>query len=304
METLKNTYKKYCPNVYVAKCPEQHEKGSVISLVTRYGKENLHEVFNLVGKTADGCFLYSIVRADGFNTQERAKRKAEKLSGYAHNAIKRSNEAYKRSDLSESATGIPFGQPILVGHHSEKRHRRTIEKAHRAMDKCLEESKKAEEHESRSKYWKNKANEINLSMPESIEFFKFKLEEAKKTHKYYKENPDKREHSYSLTYAKKEVNELTKKVNTAIILWGNEEEIKEHNESKKKDVKQATKKSSKNVDLIKKHGGFFAFNNEQLLKGYNKLLEDGKIEKGEKVTHFKAGLLIPSKNVDNFIAEL
>ncbi|HAO14890.1 MAG TPA: hypothetical protein DDE71_04930, partial [Tenacibaculum sp.] len=51
----------------------------------------------------------------------------------------------KRSDLSESATGIPFGQPILVGHHSEKRHRRTIEKAHRAMDKCLEESKKAEE---------------------------------------------------------------------------------------------------------------------------------------------------------------
>ena len=164
------------------------------------------------------------------------------------------------------------------------------------MDKCLEESKKAEEHESRSKYWKNKANEINLSMPESIEFFKFKLEEAKKTHKYYKENPDKREHSYSLTYAKK--------VNTAIILWGNEEETKEHNESKKKDVKQVTKKSSKNVDLIKKHWGFFAFNNEQLLKGYNKLLEDGKIEKGEKVTHLKAGLLIPSKNIDNFIAEL
>ena len=59
------------------------------------------------------------------------------------------------------------------------------------MDKCLEESKKAEEYESRSKYWKNKANEINLSMPESIEFFKFKLEEAKKHINITKRTPTK-----------------------------------------------------------------------------------------------------------------
>ena len=33
---------------------------------------------------------------------------------------------------------IPPGQPILVGHHSEKRHRRTIERSHAAMSKGVE----------------------------------------------------------------------------------------------------------------------------------------------------------------------
>lgn len=231
---LTNTYKKYCPNVFVAKCFEEQEKGSVIVVTTKYGKENEHIVFNLVGKTTDGFFLYSIIRADGFNTQERAKRKAEKLKGYASNAIKRSNEAYKKSDLSESATGIPFGQPILVGHHSENRHRRTIERAHKAMDKCVEERDKASDYKRRAEYWESKANDINLSMPESIDFYKFKLNQAKETHKYLKENPEKRRHSFSLTYAKKDVNDLTKKVNTAIILWGSQEEIEEHKNSTKK----------------------------------------------------------------------
>jgi hypothetical protein len=35
-----NTYKKYCPNVFVAQCEEKHEKGDAIIVVTKYGKEN------------------------------------------------------------------------------------------------------------------------------------------------------------------------------------------------------------------------------------------------------------------------
>ena len=42
-----NTYVKFCPNVFLAKCDEKHEKGEVIEVTTKYGKENESIVFNL-----------------------------------------------------------------------------------------------------------------------------------------------------------------------------------------------------------------------------------------------------------------
>ena len=211
-----NTFKKYAPNVFVAKCDEKHEKGDIVTLTTKYGKEVECEIHNYLG----GDYFYSITRVDGFNSQERAKKKAEKLNNYAANAEQRSDESHDKADLSESKTGIVFGQPILVGHHSENRHRKTIEKADNAMRKSIEESKKADEYESRSEYWNKQANKIDLSMPKSLEYFKFKLEQAEKKHKFYKDNPDKREHSFSLTYAKKAVNDFRKKLKLAEKLWG------------------------------------------------------------------------------------
>ena len=214
-----NTYKKYAPHVFVAVCEERHEKGETITVTTRRGKENECIVFNLVGRLPGGQYCYSIVRADGFNYQEWAKRRAERIRGYESNANARSVGAYKKADLSEEATGIPFGQPILVGHHSEKRHRKTIERADNAMRKSVEEAEKAKEYASRAEYWESKANEINLSMPESIEFYEYKLEEAKAQHNGLKAGTILRTHSYSLTYAKKAVNELTKKLELAKKLW-------------------------------------------------------------------------------------
>lgn len=41
-----NTYSKYVPNVFLAKCSEKHEKGEVIEVTTKYGKENECIVFN------------------------------------------------------------------------------------------------------------------------------------------------------------------------------------------------------------------------------------------------------------------
>jgi len=66
-----NTYSKYVPNVFLAKCSEKHEKGEVIEVTTKYGKENECIVFNLIYER-DGFYYYSIVRADGFNVQEWA----------------------------------------------------------------------------------------------------------------------------------------------------------------------------------------------------------------------------------------
>lgn len=30
-----NTYRKYCPNVFVAQCTEQHQKGDIITIETK-----------------------------------------------------------------------------------------------------------------------------------------------------------------------------------------------------------------------------------------------------------------------------
>ena len=57
-------------------------------------------------------------------------------------------------------------------------------------------------------------------MPKSLEYYSFKLEEAKNLHKGLKDGSIKKEHSYSMQYANKNVKELTKKVKIAEILWG------------------------------------------------------------------------------------
>jgi hypothetical protein len=211
-----NTYAKYCPNVFVAKCTEQHEKGEVIPLTTKYGKDNDSIVFNLVAQK-DGFFYYSIVRADGYNVQERAKAKAERLQSWAKNAEKRSTQFYEASQ--EGREFLSMGEPIKVGHHSEHRHRALIQRNWDRMGKCVAESKKAESYESRAEYWERKAKDINLSMPESLEYYEYKLEEAKAKHEGLKNGSINREHSFSLTYAKKEVNELENKIKIARKLW-------------------------------------------------------------------------------------
>jgi len=210
------TYAKYCPNVFVAKCDQQHEKGSIIEIETKYGK--IHEVivFNLIHQK-NGSFYYSIVRADGYNVQERAKQKAARYEQWANSADKKSTQYYEASN--EGRDFLSLGEPIKIGHHSEKRHRALIERNWERMGKSVEMSKKADFHSEKAAYWADKADTINLSMPESLEYFEFKLEQAKKEHEGLKNGTIQRSHSFSLTYAKKAVNELEDKVKTAHKLW-------------------------------------------------------------------------------------
>ena len=56
-------------------------------------------------------------------------------------------------------------------------------------------------------------------MPESVDYFEFELEKAKLKHEGMKNGTIEREHSFSLTYAKKEVNEMTSKLELAKRLW-------------------------------------------------------------------------------------
>lgn len=212
------TYSKYVPNVFLAKCEERHTKGEVINVTTKYGKDNECIIHNLIYEK-DGFFFYSITRADGFNAQERAKQKAERYQKWAESAEKKSDEQWKASH--EGRDFLALGEPIKVGHHSEKRHRALIERNHNRMSKSVEFSKVAETHESKKQYWESRENDINLSMPESIEFYEYKLEEAKERHEGLKSGKYERSHSFSLTYAKKAVNEADKNLKLAFKLWSN-----------------------------------------------------------------------------------
>ena len=211
-----NTYYKLVPNVHLAKCSEVHEKGDVIQVETRYKKEIDCVVFNLVLEK-DGFYFYSIIRADGFNNQTRSATKAEKITGWAATAEKKFNQFYEASQ--EGRDFLSLGEPIKVGHHSEGRHRALIERNNNRMKKAIEAKEQAEKYIQKAEFWTDKTTEINLSMPESIEHFRSMLEMAKIRHSNIRTGVAKREHGYSLSYAKKEVNELENKYKLALKLW-------------------------------------------------------------------------------------
>lgn len=80
--------------------------------------------------------------------RERLENKVAKRQEWAAKAEERSTASFNRAH--ELTANIPFGQPILVGHHSEGRHRRTLERSDNAMRNACELSHKAEMHESKA----------------------------------------------------------------------------------------------------------------------------------------------------------
>lgn len=212
-----NTYYKFAPNVFLAKCEEKYEKGDIIIVETKRGKENESIVFNLIAEKG-GFYYYSIVRADGFNVQARAKAKAERYRDWAESAQRKSAEYMDASN--EGRDFLVLGEPIKVGHHSEKRHRALIERNWNRVGKSVEYSDKAVSHEDKAAYYDSISDTINLSMPESIDYYEYKLEVATEYHTGLKSGKYEREHSYSMSYAKKAVNEAKKNYDLAVKLWG------------------------------------------------------------------------------------
>ena len=81
-------------------------------------------------------------------TRERRENKAARLRGWADG---REAKADERLNAAHAATdGIPMGQPILVGHHSQRRHERAIERGDNAMRASVEHSNKAGEMRGRA----------------------------------------------------------------------------------------------------------------------------------------------------------
>jgi len=78
--------------------------------------------------------------------RERLERKLEKRLEWADKAEARSASLSKQSH--DMLSVIPFAQPILVGHHSEKRDRNYRDRAWNKMGKAVEQGKLAAHHAS------------------------------------------------------------------------------------------------------------------------------------------------------------
>lgn len=94
------------------------------------------------------------------DTQRRsfAEAEAERYERAEDRAAYHENVAGSAARASEAAWNaehgildmIPMGQPILVGHHSEKRHRRDLERAESLRRRGMAEAERAEYHEDRA----------------------------------------------------------------------------------------------------------------------------------------------------------
>lgn len=73
--------------------------------------------------------------------QAKLEAKRDRYADRADKARSASTAAFQSARVI--ADGIPMGQPVLVGHHSEKRHRRDLERIDRGMRKGIEEQGKA-----------------------------------------------------------------------------------------------------------------------------------------------------------------
>lgn len=76
--------------------------------------------------------------------RERREARAARREQWAESREDKATSAYAKA--REIADGIPFGQPILVGHHSEARHRRDASRIENGMRTAHEHLQMANHH--------------------------------------------------------------------------------------------------------------------------------------------------------------
>jgi hypothetical protein len=103
---------------------------------------------------------------------ERLRGRAQKLAAKGHAAIGAARATSER---------IPFGQPILVGHHSERRHRRDVERIDAGFRRGFEALKEAKELDRRADA-AEKSTAISSDDPNAIERLEAKLADLRAEH--------------------------------------------------------------------------------------------------------------------------
>ena len=108
-------------------------------------------------------------------TRERLEAKLDRRQEWADKATARSQQhadtAYQMADA------IPMGQPILVGHHSEKRDRRYRERIGGHASRSVEEAQKAQHHASKADGLERQLDRSIFSDdPDAVEALEAKVE--------------------------------------------------------------------------------------------------------------------------------
>ena len=108
---------------------------------------------------------------------ERKQNRIDRYNELARKAETKSIEAFEHSNSIVKC--IPMGQPILVGHHSEKRHRRDLDKSWNALGKSVQESEKAEYYRQKAEAAENN-NAIYTEDEDSVERLEEKIARLEK----------------------------------------------------------------------------------------------------------------------------
>jgi len=117
--------------------------------------------------------------------QFKAKKQAriDRLKTRAANAKQLSTDLFDQS--SKMADCIPFGQPILVGHHSERGDRNFRAKITRKMDQACKAQDKAEYYEQKAASAENNRS-ISSDDPEAIQKLETKISQLESNQSFMK----------------------------------------------------------------------------------------------------------------------
>ncbi|MDO4563348.1 MAG: DUF3560 domain-containing protein [Clostridia bacterium] len=124
--------------------------------------------------------------------EEKRQARIDRLKNAAKRAEKEAIETFESAN--KMADAIPFGQPILIGHHSEQRDRRYRNRISNKFDKAMEGYDRAEKLRAKAAAAENN-NAISSDDPEAIQKLKAKLEtleawheEMKAVNKFYRKH--------------------------------------------------------------------------------------------------------------------
>ena len=154
----------------------------LLQLVRQYGGCDCIEE---IGARVDSAVYH--VSADDIPLDEFKQRRLDRIARYrdrASAALQRGDALIERS--FKMVEHIPPGQPILVGHHSEARHRRDLDRSWNTMGKGVEERDKAG-------YYAEKAvsAELNSAIssddPDALDELREKLENMEQSQERMKE---------------------------------------------------------------------------------------------------------------------
>jgi len=125
----------------------------------------------------------SDAESGGNSYEDRKARRIARLHLKAARKKVESAEHFRRSH--DIGSRIPFGQPILVGHHSEKGHRSAIKRMRSADEKSMEAHHAAQELEHRAKAAEN-STAISSQDPVAVQKLRVKLAELERSQELMK----------------------------------------------------------------------------------------------------------------------
>lgn len=214
----KAQFKKYTTGYYCLLHPDtEMQHGDQVTVTTRYGKEVECTIWKKLGnsRTGNGAY-YSYIRNDRFNRKEWMKRKAERATNAAERQNNLSEEYFAKSQKDRDF--LSLCEPIKIGHHSEKRHRKIIDQAWENTGKMVTASEKAKRYADKAEEIESRiSREINIDTPESLQLLEQRV--ADLTEKRDALKASKKYESWQLSNLGANIRRYKERLETAKKLW-------------------------------------------------------------------------------------